>query len=63
MRRQLDATETHPQYIPHVTICYLKKGTGEQYIENEYFLDEEFKCEKVIFSSKSGTKTTIKLGA
>jgi 2'-5' RNA ligase len=62
MRRQIDATETHPQYIPHVTICYLKKGTGEQYIEDKSFLDEKFECDKVIFSSKNGKKTTIKLG-
>lgn len=61
MRRNLDATESYPVYVPHVTICYMKKGAGKKYIGNDAFVDEKFMINKIFFSSKTGDKTSIKL--
>ncbi len=61
-RKELEATESYPVYVPHVTICYLKKGQGKQYIGNDIFANEAFKINEIVFSSKTGDKTTIKLG-
>ena len=63
MRRELEVTESYPIYVPHVTICYLKKDQGKEYIGNDVFDGVEFKLNKVLFSSKDGVKTPIKLGA
>lgn len=63
MRRELEATESYPIYVPHVTICYLKKGEGDKYVGDDIFADEKFDLNEVLFSSKTGIKTPIKLGA
>lgn len=63
MRKEIEATESHPVFVPHVTIGYLKKGCGKQYIGDETFNGEKFKIDKLIFSSKNGNKTSIPLGA
>lgn len=26
----------YPDYIPHITLCYTKKGTGKKYIKDDY---------------------------
>lgn len=63
MRRNLEATENYPVYVPHVTICYMKKGEGKQYIGDDFFTGEKFMVNKIFFSSKTGDKTPIKLGS
>jgi len=63
MRRSLEVTESFPQYVPHVTIAYLKKGAGDGWIGNDTFNGETFGIDKVIFSSRSDEKTPILLGA
>jgi 2'-5' RNA ligase len=63
MRRNLEATESYPVYVPHITICYLKKGHAKQYIGSDAFVDEKFNINKIFFSSKTGEKTPIKLGS
>ena len=59
----LEVTKSHPEYVPHVTIAYLKKGEGNKFINNKDFQGEKFKVNELIFSSKTGVKTPIKLGA
>lgn len=63
IQSSLEVTKSHPLYVPHVTIAYLKKGAGSKFIGNKDFKDEKFKVDKLIFSSKTGVKTPIKLGA
>ena len=62
MRREVESTESYPVYVPHVTICYLKKGMGHKYVGDKSFFDEKFKVNKIVFSSKTGKKTPIPLG-
>lgn len=63
MRKNLEATESYPVYVPHVTICYLRKGQGKKYIGNNDFVGQKFIVNKIFFSSKTGEKTPIKLGS
>ena len=32
--KELPNDETFPNYVPHITIAYVKSGTGERYIKN-----------------------------
>jgi len=57
----LEYTDKYPRYHPHVTIAYVKKGTGEKYEGGKYFDGDRISCDAVIFSSKIGKKTPIEL--
>lgn len=60
-KENLEYSSDYPRYQPHVTIAYVKKGKGDKYDGNEDFLGERAEIDTVIFSSKNGTKTKIKL--
>lgn len=62
VKRELEVTESYPIYIPHVTICYLKKGHCKSFLKDNVFDGEKFMINKILFSSKTGVKTPIKLG-
>ena len=62
IKKNIEVTETYPEYKPHVTICYLKKDSCDKFIGNASFVDQEFILDTVIFSSKNGEKKSIKLG-
>ena len=55
-------TSTYKNYIPHLTIAYVKKGLGEKYTKKNMFKDLEFEVTEVVFSASSGKKTKIKFG-
>lgn len=61
IRDTLDVTETYPEYKPHVTIAYLKKGKSSQYVGSQQFEGVSVKVDKVVFSSSAGVKTPISL--
>lgn len=57
---ELPNSDKYPDYNPHITIAYLKKGTSKKY------LDRNFKMvipeiESVIFSKPTGEKIEIKV--
>ena len=60
--KTLPNTQTHPEYNPHMTICYVKPGRGVKYIQK---LDKTIiiKPTKIIYSKpdKNGNKTEIDL--
>ncbi len=58
---KLDVTNTHPVYIPHVTIAYLKKGKSEKFIGLDKFEGTKFITKEILFSSKLGVKTKLRL--
>jgi 2'-5' RNA ligase len=41
MKVNFEYTSTYPNYIPHLTIAYLKKGEGKKYIKNMETLEIE----------------------
>jgi hypothetical protein len=62
MEKELPNENKYPQYKPHVTIAYLKKGAAEKYVGDDTFNGKKFKADSVIFSPKDkGKKMSIKL--
>lgn len=51
----------HKNYLPHCTICYVKKGSCKDLLDSDEFEGIQFAAKEVVFSSKDGTKTTIEL--
>ena len=55
--------DTHPNYIPHLTIAYLKPGRGKKYEKDKALAGTELTFNSLVFSGKRGHKETIPLGA
>lgn len=55
-------TNKFPDYHPHCTIAYLKKGTAEKYIKKANDLVKmDIKPEKIVYSKVDGTSKNYKL--
>jgi 2'-5' RNA ligase len=61
LRKKCPHRLTHPNYNPHATIAYVKKGNGPKYIGNK-IPGATFTAKEATFSSKNGKKTKIRLG-
>lgn len=60
--QNLPHTDSFPTYNPHLTLGYLKKGTGEKYENVKTGLEgKKVKLDKIEFSSKSGDVQVIDL--
>lgn len=59
--RALPHTDTHPIYVPHSTIAYVKPGLGKKFAGSEALKGLQAIIDHVVFSSKDGTKTKIPL--
>ncbi len=60
MLKILPNEESYPDYKPHITICYVNKGTGKNYIN----LDDKYKfnnLKSVSFSPPSGEKVELSI--
>lgn len=57
----LPHTDTHRKYQPHATVAYVKIGKGKLYSGDSSLAGREVKCDCIVFSSKNGRKTEIKL--
>ncbi len=55
----LKVTDTHPEYIPHITIAYLKPGLGKNYIRDSSMNGVKITTSMIVFSSLDGTTTEI----
>ncbi len=62
LRDKVPFENDFPDYKPHVTIAYLKKGTGEKYAGQDPFKGLESTSSEVLYSGKDRTKTPIDLG-
>ena len=58
---KLPHTTDYPDYHPHMTVAYLKTGTGKSYIESLDSSKKELKAMYIIYSQPDGTKTKINL--
>jgi 2'-5' RNA ligase len=55
-------TTDYPDYHPHATLCYLKKGMGKKYIQTLSEDDEiTIECDTIIYSKADGTKLEYQL--
>lgn len=55
-------TDTFPDYKPHVTLAYVKKGEGEKYVGNTDLEGKEITFDAITFSSKNGEMVDVPLG-
>jgi 2'-5' RNA ligase/predicted ABC-type ATPase len=58
----LPHSDTHPQYVPHATIAYVKPGLGKQYEGNESLVGHRVTVDHVTFSDRNGQTVRIPLG-
>jgi len=59
--RQLPHTSTYPDYVPHSTIAYLKKGMGQRYVDQ--FDDVAYTATPthLVYSKPDGSKITFEI--
>lgn len=58
---ELPYNNQYPDYHPHMTIAYLKKGTGDKYRKRMKGHEYDLVPSHVVFSQPDGTKTKIKI--
>ena len=54
-------TDKYPIYSPHVTIAYVKKGTGKKFLNDETFDKLTDEVNSVLFTSFNGNEYYINL--
>lgn len=57
----LVTTDTHPTYIPHACVAYLKPGLGKNYIGDARFEGLMASVSEVVFSDADSNKSVIQL--
>jgi 2'-5' RNA ligase len=60
LREEFKVKKSFPEYCPHMTLAYLKKGYAEKYIDEDYS-DISFVVDTLVFSDNENKKTSIKL--
>ena len=59
--KTLPHTTDFPNYHPHATICYLKKGLAKKYVKSLSDIKSiEVECSEVLYSKPDGTKKKYK---
>ena len=58
---ELENEDENPEYVPHLTLAYLKKGKIESYLGDNQFSNIEFEVSEVEFSSKDNVLTRMNL--
>lgn len=61
IKENMPNNETYPEYKPHITVSYMKKGKAEKYLKEALFKNEKFKVEKINFETWDNIKNSIKL--
>lgn len=54
-------TQTHPQYIPHCTLAYVKPGAGKKYVGRKDFAGKKITIDEILFSGNDYRETTFSL--
>jgi diguanylate cyclase (GGDEF)-like protein len=54
-------TDTFPEYKPHVTLAYVKKGEGQKYVGRTDLEGKELRFDAITFSGKDGKIVQIPL--
>lgn len=62
LSKSLDFECLYSDYIPHVTIAYLKSGQGKAFEGLKTFKECKFQVNNIVFSSKLQDKYKIELG-
>lgn len=62
LSQSIKSVSKFPLYIPHITIAYVKKGCGDQFLHNTYFKGQEFFIEDLVLSYNMNDQCIFKLG-
>lgn len=55
--RKFPFTSDYPEYHPHCTIAYVKKGTAKKYVDRlNKFMEIPFESVQIVYSKANGTK-------
>lgn len=57
--KELPNSNDYPDYKPHCTIGYIKKGHGQKYVDMLKGMRVEVMPEKIVFSKPDGAKTEL----
>lgn len=60
--RVIPTHDTHPRYIPHLTLAYLKPGHGKKYVGDTALAGQKLRFDNLTFSGRRGHRETIPLG-
>ena len=58
---KLENTDSFPEYKPHITLAYVKKGTNRELSGGDILSDKKIRVNEITFSAKNGEKTKITL--
>ncbi len=61
IRESLEVTTSHPEYIPHITLAYVKKGEGQKFVGDETLAGTVITFTAIQFSDIEGNLTEIPL--
>ena len=61
LRGGCEHTLTHPKYVPHCTVAYVRKGLGRKFVGDDRFDGLEVVVGEVLFSDKFRVKSVIRL--
>lgn len=53
--------DTYPEYIPHLTLAYVKPGLGDKYVGKHDLIGKSYEFEEFMFSDRDGNLTKIPL--
>jgi len=57
----LPVTDTHPKYVPHVTLAYVKSGCGKDFVGNPTLDGVAIRFKEIVFSTTDGSEITLPL--
>lgn len=57
---ELPNSNQYPEYIPHITLSYVKKGKGKKYVNPEYKYEIKG-IDKIVYSRPDNTELNIQL--
>ena len=63
IRDGVKTTDTQPKYVPHVTLAYVEKGRGSEFVGIDTLAGIEVSFDSVMFSDTAGELTEITLSA
>lgn len=59
--RLLPTEDSHPKYIAHCTICYLKPGRGKKYAGDAALNGQKVNFDSILFTGKRGHREVLPL--
>lgn len=64
LKKEFDCELTYPDYHPHITIAYLKKGKAKKYMEGDYdFPELSIETNMYIYSYPPDNRKTFKVNS